>query len=59
MDENHDVDKVTTRSQTGIILFCNKEPVICHSKRHNSVEASTFGSEFIYLKNTVELVKAL
>jgi hypothetical protein len=29
------------------------------SKRQNSVEASTFGSEFTAMKNTVEMIEAL
>jgi hypothetical protein len=42
-----------------IILFCNKAPVIWHSKRQNTVEASTFGSEFQAMKNAVELTESL
>jgi hypothetical protein len=29
------------------------------SKRQNSVEASTFGSEFTAMKNVVEMIEAL
>jgi hypothetical protein len=59
VDANHAGDTETRRSQTGILLFCNKAPVIWHSKRQNSVEASTFGSEFTALKNAVEMIEAL
>ena len=59
VDANHGADKVTRRSQTGILLFCNTAPVIWYSKRQNSVEVSTFGSEFMALKMCTELVKAL
>ena len=58
-DANHAAEKVTRRSQTGILLFYNKILVICHSKIQNSVEVSTFGSEFIAIKNAVELINAL
>ena len=59
VDANHAADKVTKRSQTGILLFCNKAPVIWHRKRQNGTEFCTFSSEFIVLKNAVELIKAL
>ena len=50
---------VTRRSQTGILIFINKAPIIWHSKRQNTVEASTFGSEITAMKNAVELIEAL
>jgi hypothetical protein len=59
VDANHAGNKVTRRSQTGVLIFCNKSPVMWHSKRQNTVETSTFGSEFTALKNAVELVEAL
>ena len=59
VDANHAGDTETRRSQTGILLFCNRAPVIWHSKRQNSVEASTFGSEFTAMKNAVEMIEAL
>jgi hypothetical protein len=55
VDANHAGDTETRRSQTGILLFCNKAPT---SKRQNSVEASTFGSEFTAMKNEVEMIEA-
>jgi hypothetical protein len=59
VDASHGSDRATRRSQTGILLFCNKAPIIWHSKRQNTVEASTFGSEFQAMKNAVELTEAL
>jgi hypothetical protein len=59
VDANHAGDTETRRSQTGILLFCNKAPTIWFSKRQNSVEASTFGSEFTAMKNAVEMIEAL
>ena len=47
------------RSQTDILIFCNKASIIWFSKRQNTVEASTFGSEFQAMKNAVELTEAL
>ena len=50
---------MTRRSQTVLLLFCNKSPVIWHSKRQNTVETITFGSEITAMKNAVELIEAL
>ena len=50
VDSNHAGDKVTQRSQTGILIFINQAPIMWHSKRQNMVEMSTFGSEFIAVK---------
>ena len=44
---------------TGILIFCNRAPIIWHSKRQNGVETLTFGSEFTVMKNAVERIAAL
>ena len=59
VDASHGSDKSTRRSQTGILIFCNRAPIIWFSKRQNTVETSTFGSEFQAMKNAVELVEAM
>ena len=59
VDASHGSDRTTRRSQTGILIFCNRAPIIWYSKRQNTVEASTFGSEFQAMKNAVELIEAL
>ena len=59
VDANHASEKITRRSQTGILIFCNLAPILWFSKRQNTVESSTFGSEFTALKNLVELVTEL
>ena len=59
VDDNHDADKETRRSQTGILIFCNRYPILWFSKRQNSVESSTFGSEFTASKNALELFTAI
>ena len=58
-DAGHANDELNRRSQTGILIFVNRAPILWHSKRQNSVETSTFGSEFTALKTAVELVEAL
>lgn len=47
------------RSQTGILIYVNRAPIIWHSKRQNTVETSTFGSEIVAVKNAIELIEAL
>jgi hypothetical protein len=59
VDANLAGNIVTRRSQTGILIFINRAPVIWHSKRQNTVESSTFGSEIVALKNCIELIKSL
>ena len=59
VDSDHAGDKVTRRSQTGILVFCNRAPIAWVSKRQNSVYNSTFGSEFCALKYAVEMIEGL
>ena len=37
--------------------FCNRAPVVWHSKRQNGVETSAFGSDFTAMKIGGELIK--
>ena len=50
---------VTRRSQIGLVIFVNRAHIICHSKRQNTVKASTYVSEIVSMKNSVELIEAL
>jgi hypothetical protein len=59
VDADHAGNQVTRRSHTGVILFCNRAPIVWFSKRQNTVETSTFGSEFIAARIAVELIEAL
>ena len=59
VDSNHAGNVVTRRSHTGILIFLNKAPIIWYSKRQNTVEASTFGSEFIAMRIAKEMIVAL
>ena len=56
VNASHGSDHVTRCSQTGILIFCNKAPIIWFSKRQNTVETSTFGNEFQTMKNAVKQV---
>jgi hypothetical protein len=59
VDANHAADKLTRRSQTGILIFLNMAPITWLSKRQNSVETSTFGSEFCVCKVATEMYRGL
>ena len=50
VDSDHAGNKVTRRSQTGILILLNMAPINWFSKRQNTVESSTFGLELIALK---------
>ena len=50
-------DKRNRRSQTGILIFCNKALIHWYSKLQPTVETSTFGIEFRALKIAVELTE--
>jgi hypothetical protein len=49
----------TTRSHTGVIIFVNCAPILWYSKRQNTVESSTFGSDFIAAKTAVDMIEGL
>jgi Reverse transcriptase (RNA-dependent DNA polymerase) len=59
VDSDHASDTVSRKSQTGILIFLNRAPLIWYSKKQNSVESSTFGSEFVAMKTAVEQIQAL
>ena len=59
VDADHAGNHITRRSQTGILIFINRAPIIWYSKRQNTVETSTFGSEFVAMRIAVELTEAL
>jgi hypothetical protein len=59
VDADHAGDLITQRSRTGMLLYLNCSPVIWCSKKQNSMETSTFGSEFIALKTAMEMIKGI
>ena len=59
VDAAHAGNLVTRRSHTGILIFLNNAPISWYSKRQNTVETSTFGSEFVSLRIATEQIKAL
>ena len=59
VDANHAGNVVTRQSHSGIINFLQNAPIIWFSKRQNTVEAATFGSEFVALHICKEFIAAL
>jgi hypothetical protein len=59
VDANHAGNVVTRRSHTGIFIFIQNAPIIWFSKKQNTVEAATFGSEFVALRICKEMIVAL
>jgi len=59
VDADHAGNRVTRRSHTGILIFLNRAPIIWYSKAQNTVETSTFGSEFTAMRIAVEMLESL
>ena len=59
VDASHASNRVTMRSHTGIFIKLNNAPISWYSKRQNTVESSTFGSEFIALRIAAEMCQSL
>jgi len=59
VDADHAGELTTRRSQTGIIVYGNMAPLIFYSKRQNTVESSTFGSEFVAMRILVDIIHGL
>ena len=59
VDASHASNKVTMRSHSGIFIKLNRAPIAWYSKRQNTVESSTFGSEFVALRIATEMCQAL
>ena len=59
VDANHAGNAVTRRSHSGILIFVQNAPILWYSKRQNTVEGSTFGSELVALKIARDQIVAL
>ena len=59
VDADHASDTMTRHSRTGFLVYLNYAPIYWWSKKQNSVESSSFGSEFIAMKECCEYVRGL
>ena len=59
VDLDHAGHAITRQSRTGYIVYLNKSPIYWTSKKQPSVQTSSFGSEFIAMKECCEYVRGL
>jgi hypothetical protein len=59
VDADHAGNKVTRRSHSGILIFVQNALITSWSKRQNTVESSTFGSELVCMRQARDLLVAL
>ena len=59
VDANHAADTVSRKSRTGFIVYVNVAPVFWFNKKQTTVETSSFGSEFVAMKNCTEYIRGL
>jgi hypothetical protein len=59
VDADHAADTVTRRSRTGFVVYLNGALVYWLSKKQTSIESSSFGSEFVAMKQLCEYLRGL
>ena len=59
VDADHASDTVSRRSRTGLLIYLNCALVYWWSKKQTSVESSSFGSEFVAMKQCCEYIRGL
>ena len=59
VDDNHAGNMANRRLHSGVIIYVNNAPIIWYSKRQNRVEYSSFGSDFVTLRITTDMMKSL
>ena len=59
VDANHAGNLANRRSHSGIIIYVNNAPIMWFSKRQNTVESSSFGSELVALRIATDMIEAL
>jgi hypothetical protein len=59
VDADHAGDSVTWRSRTGFLVYLNSAPIYWLSKKQSGVETTSFGSEFIAMKQCCEYLRGL
>ena len=50
VDTDHASDSITRRSRTGFVICLNTAPIYWYSKEQTTVKTSSFGSEFVAMK---------
>ena len=52
-------DSLTRRSRTGFVVYLNGAPIFWFSKKQSSLETSSFGSEFVAMRQCCEYLRGL
>ena len=56
---DHTGDTVTRKLRTGFIIFINNTPIYLMSKKQNTCETRSFGSELVAMKTATEYIRGL
>jgi hypothetical protein len=59
VDASHAANKKTRKSHTGFLICVNRAPIVWYSKRQQTVESSTYASEYIAMKVCIESIQHL
>ena len=59
VDASHATDMETRRSVSGYIILLGQSPVAWYSKRQNTIESSSYGSELVAMRIAVEALLAM
>ena len=54
VDADHTADRLTRQLRTGYIIYIQNAPIVWFSKKQGSIEAASFGSEFLAMKACAE-----
>ena len=58
VDFDHGGYQINQISRTGILVLLNSDPIMWYLKRKNTVDNSTFCSEFLAINQALEMLKA-
>ena len=59
VNANHAGNMSNRRLHSDIIIYVNNALIIWNIKRQNTVEASSFGSDFVALRISTEMIEAM
>ena len=59
VDSDHAGESLMLRFRSGFIVMLNNAPIYWHTKKQTMVETSTFGSEFMEMKQETEYLRGL
>ena len=51
--------KITHNSHSGILIYLNISPILWYSRKHNTVDSSTFVLKIVVLRTGSDIIKGL